>query len=409
MFAGAQGRCPACGSPRVVAHDELHRLSVAHIDCDAFYATVEKRDDPALRDKAVLVGGSRRGVVMACCYVARMSGIHSAMPMFKALRACPDAVVIKPNLAKYRAVSAEVRARMEAVTPLVQPLSLDEAFLDLSGTERLHKASPAATLARLAAAIEAEVGVTVSVGLSHNKFLAKIASDLDKPRGFAVIGAAETRGFLAEKPVGLLWGVGARTRAKLRRDGIERIGQLQAIPEAELMRRYGSFGAQLARYARGEDSRKVRPGLGAKSISSETTFATDISDADALAARLWPLCEKVARRLKRKGIAGRTATLKLKTARFRTLTRSRSLSSPTQLADRLFRNVLPLLQKEADGTAYRLIGVGLSELCDGEDADPPDLADPNATRRAAVERAVDSLRDRFGDAAIGTGRGLKRG
>ncbi len=399
-------RCPACRSGRVLHHPELHGLAIAHLDCDAFYASVEKRDRPELADKPVIVGGGQRGVVSACCYVARMYGVRSAMPMFKALAACPDAVVIRPDMRKYAAVGRQVRALMEAVTPLVEPLSIDEAFLDLSGTETLHGGSPARTLVLLARRIETEIGVTASIGLSHNKFLAKVASDLDKPRGLAVIGRAETLDFLAAKPVGLIWGVGKALRAKLEADGLRAIGQLRETDPALLVARYGSMGHRLAEFARGEDRRTVTPNAPAKSISAETTFARDLRALSDLEAQLWPLCEEVAGRLKKAGLAGAGVTLKLKSADFKLRTRSAKLSSPTQLADRLFRTGRDLLRAEADGTPYRLIGIGCGELVDGGRADPPDLLDPGLARRAQVEKAIDAVRDRLGAAAIAKGRGL---
>ena len=201
-------RCPTCHSPRLIAHAELRQLTIAHLDCDAFYASVEKRDRPELQDKPVIVGGGTRGVVTTCCYIARTYGVRSAMPMFKALRLCPDAVVLKPDFVKYRAQSRRIMEMMQAITPLVQPLSLDEAWMDLSGTERLNGGSPAWQMVRLQSLIEAETGVTVSIGLAPNKALAKIASDLDKPKGFAVIGLMEAKQFLAPKSVTLLPGVG---------------------------------------------------------------------------------------------------------------------------------------------------------------------------------------------------------
>jgi DNA polymerase-4 len=401
----APGRCPRCASPRIVSHPDLDRLSLAHLDCDAFYATVEKRDDPSLQGKPVIVGGGRRGVVAACCYMARTRGVHSAMPMFQALKRCPDAVVIRPDMDKYRTVGAQVRALMGEVTPLVEPLSVDEAFLDLGGTEALHGGSPARTLVRLVRRIEEEIGVTASVGLSYNKFLAKVASDLDKPRGFAVIGRADAAGFLAGQPVGLLWGVGQVLRRRLERHGIATIGQLSAIPEATLIKRYGAIGHRLALFARGEDDRRVESSSAAKSLSSETTFEDDIADPEALARILWRLSEKVAKRLKQKGLAGAAVVLKLKTADFRLRTRSRQLAHPTQLADVIYRAALLLLEREADGTCFRLLGVGAARLGDGADADPPDLADPDGARRVGVERAMDSVRARFGDGAIVKGRG----
>jgi len=402
----AAPRCPGCASPRLLSHPELHDLGIAHIDCDAFYASVEKRDRPELRDQPVIVGGGRRGVVSAACYVARTRGVHSAMPMFKALRACPDAVVVRPDMAKYVAAGREIRAMMQATTPLVEPLSIDEAFLDLTGTERLHEASPAATLVRLIRRIEEEVGVTASVGLSLNKFLAKLASDLDKPRGFAVIGRTETAAVLADLPVSRIWGVGKALQRRLSTDGITTIAQLQTREEADLIARYGSMGRRLYRLARGRDDRTVHPGGAMKSVSSETTFDTDIAALDGLRARLWSLCERVAERLKTKDIAGRTITLKLKTSDFRILTRSHSLPDPTQLAETLYREALPLLEKEADGTAYRLIGIGVSQLGPAADADPPDLVDPEGERRRRVEGAIDAVRAKMGRDAIGKGRSL---
>lgn len=401
-------RCPVCRRPRLVFHPELHALTIAHLDCDAFYAAIEKRDNPELRDKPLIIGGGQRGVVSTCCYIARIRGVRSAMPMFKALAACPEAVVMKPDMAKYARVGREVRALMRDMTPLVEPVSIDEAFLDLTGTERLHHASAATSMARLAKRIEDEIGITISVGLSHNKFLAKIASDLDKPRGFAVIGRAETLSFLAAKPVSLIWGVGKALEAKLARDGITRIAQLQKMEENDLMARYGSMGRRLWRLARGEDFRHVEPGHEAKSISAETTFMRDISDVSELDRILWPLCEKVSRRAKAAGLSGSTVVLKLKTADFKTRTRNQTLHDPTQLAEVIYRIASPMLAREATGTKFRLLGVGISGLADGDIADPPDMLDPGAARRAAAERAMDRLREKFGDKSIGKGRGLGR-
>jgi DNA polymerase-4 len=400
------GRCPNCGSPRLVRHAELDDLSIAHIDCDAFYASVEKRDNPALANKPVVVGGGRRGVVAAACYVARLYGVRSAMPMFKALEACPDAVVIRPNMAKYSAVGRQVRELMLRATPLVEPLSIDEAFLDLSGTEKLHGGSPARTLARLVLDIEREIGIGASIGLSYNKFLAKTASDLDKPRGFAVIGRAEAEDFLAPRPVGAIYGVGRALESRLRRDGIATIGELRQIEEAELYRRYGAMGRRLYNLSRGFDERAVDPSEQIKSISSETTFVADIADLPTLNREIWPLCETVARRLKKKRLAGTRVTLKLKTADFRLLTRSRTLGTPIWLAEDIYRTVMPLLEREADGRAFRLIGAGVEELCDADEASQPDLLDPGARKRADVENAIESLREKLGAKAIGKGRDL---
>ncbi len=393
-------RCHACGSPRIARNPELAGLSIAHIDCDAFYAAVEKRDNPQLVDQPVIIGGGKRGVVSTCCYVARIHGVRSAMPMFKALKLCPEAIVIKPDMEKYVRVGRQVRAAMRDLTPLVEPLSIDEAFLDLTGTERLHGAPPAVVLARFARHIEHDIGITVSVGLSHNKFLAKIASDLDKPRGFAAIGHAETLDFLAGKPVSLIWGVGKALQEALERDGLRLIADLRRVDEGELMRRYGAMGLRLARLSRGIDDRRVTPDSEVKSISAETTFDIDIRDARTLEKKLFQLSEKVSARAKAQGFAGSTVTLKLKTADFRIRTRSRGLPSPTVLAARIFETGRDMLMKEADGTAYRLIGIGLSDLADLDKADPADLVDTSIARTVKVEGAVDALRARFGKAAV---------
>ncbi len=393
-------RCRQCGSPRQVAHPELAALAIAHIDCDAFYANVEKRDDPAIREKPVIVGGGRRGVVATACYIARLYGVRSAMPMFKALAACPDAVVIRPNMAKYKEVGHRIRAFMQETTPLVEPLSIDEAFLDLSGTEAVHGGSPARTLAALALRIEQALELTVSIGLSYNKFLAKIASDLDKPRGFAVIGRGEAHQFLADRPVGVIWGVGKALQQALARDGIVKVRDLWRYQETALAARYGAMGHRLYHFSRGQDDRRVDPDAPTKSISAETTFEEDLSDGADLARELWPLCETVARRLKRSGLAGRTVTLKLKTRDFRLLTRRRRLSDPTQLAERIFQAARGLLGRESDGRRFRLIGVGVIDLADGARADPPDLLDPERARHARVEQAIDRVRDKLGPDAI---------
>jgi DNA polymerase-4 len=393
-------RCPGCGSPRLVRHPELHALSIAHIDCDAFYAAIEKRDDPALTDRPVIVGGGKRGVVATACYIARTFGVKSAMPMFKALALCPAAVVVPPDMEKYSRVGREVRAMMLELTPLVEPLSIDEAFLDLTGTERLHRLTPAQTLARFARRVEQEVGISVSVGLSANKFLAKIASDLDKPRGFAMLGRTEAAAFLAPKPVGAIFGVGKATEQRLVRDGYRILADLQRADESELMRLYGTEGLRLARLARGIDPRPVRSDRTAKSISGETTFERDIAAFGELEKILWRLAEKVSARLKARALAGATVTLKLKSADFRTRTRARGLSAPTALAGKIFAAGRHLLKCEADGTRFRLIGIGVSDLTDAEHADPADLVDIGGKRAALAEHAVDRVRAKFGGAAI---------
>ena len=394
---------------RALRHAELHELSIAHLDCDAFYATVEKRDRPELRDLPVIVGGRHRGVVAACCYIARTYGVRSAMPMFQALRACPEAVVVRPDMKKYAAVGHEVRAMMLDLTPLVEPLSIDEAFMDLSGTQSLHRSSPAGTLAALARRVEDELGIAVSIGLSYNKFLAKIASDLDKPRGFAVIGRAEAKDFLADKPVRLLWGVGEAMQKRLARDGIALIGELARFDEAALVSRYGKIGRRLGLCARGKDDRPVDPDREARSMSSETTLDEDISDPDKLRPILWQLTETVARRMKKAGIAGGGVTLKLKTADFRIVTRAQRLATATQSAEEMYRAAEPLLVREADGRAFRLIGIGAHDLVEAGQAAQGDLFSGSAPGGDRIDEALDAVRGKFGDDAIVRGRGFGTG
>jgi len=401
-------RCPRCRSPRVVSHPELFTLSIAHMDCDAFYASVEKRDDPTLADKPVIIGGGKRGVVSTACYIARIRGVRSAMPMFQALKLCPDAVVIRPRGAHYAAVSREIRALMEELTPAIEPLSLDEAFLDMTGTERLHHAAPAVMLARLVKRMEDELGLSGSIGLSHNKFLAKVASDLDKPRGFSVIGVSETADFLRDKPVSLIWGVGGATRASLERAGIRTFSDLLRWDKPDLHARFGAMGDRLWHLARGQDNRRISAHHPVKSISNETTFFEDTADSELLDGHLWRLAEKVADRAKAKGIAGRVVTLKLKRADFRGLTRRLSLPDATQSADRIYRTARPLLDAALAEAPFRLIGVGISDLASAEGADRlGDLLDPGAEKRRAAERATDEIRTRFGEGAILKGRAIR--
>lgn len=401
-------RCPACRSPRVLSHPELFQLSIAHMDCDAFYASVEKRDNPDLRDRPVIVGGAHRGVVSTCCYLARIKGVRSAMPMFQALKLCPEAVVVKPRGAHYAAVSKQIRALMDELTPVVEPLSLDEAFLDLSGTARLHHAPPAVMLARLLKRMESELGLTGSVGLSHNKFLAKIASDLDKPRGFSVIGKAQTADFLKGKPVRMIWGVGLATQATLEAAGIRTFDDLLRWDRRDLSARFGAIGDRLWHLARGEDFRRVNPNEPMRSISAETTFDADTADRELLDGHIWRLAERVSDRAKARDMAGRTVTLKLKRADFATITRRHTLREATQTADRIYREAAELMAQVKDKGPFRLIGVGISDLCSDAGADlTGDLLDPQAARRLKAERAADKIRARFGPDAIVKGRSLR--
>ncbi len=364
---GQRTRCPACGSPRLRFHAEWDRLTIAHIDCDAFYASVEKRDRPDLRHRPVIVGGGERGVVAAACYVARGAGVRSAMPMGQALRLCPDATVFPPQISKYATVSRSLRRRFLALTPLVEPLALDEAFLDLTDPEARQHVPPALLLANLAREVEANLGITLSIGLGPNKLLAKIASDLDKPRGFALIGATEAAGFLAPKPVSLLWGVGKALAAALEREGIRSIGELAAREPIWLAKRFGQVGLRLAEFSRGQDRRRVTPNRPTKSISAETTFRKDRTQTEDLVDALRPLTETVARRLQAADLLAAGVTIKLKTADFIQRTRSTSLAAPTQDADLLWRVGAELLRNDPLGTGIRLLGIGCDRLVEAHD------------------------------------------
>lgn len=401
-----QASCQTCSGQRVLSHAELADLTIAHVDCDAFYASIEKRDNPDLAGKPVIIGGGTRGVVSAACYTARIYGVHSAMPMFKALKACPQAIVIRPHMDKYSLEGQRIRQMMQDITPKVEPLSIDEAFLDLTGTERLHGQTAAQSLIKLQNDILKQVGVTVSVGLSYNKFLAKTASDLDKPHGFAIIGRSEAQDFLSDKPVEFIFGIGPAFKRTLNKAGIYSIRDVRKRSDSDMMKKFGEAGLRLARLARAEDFRQVTPGHDRKTISSETTFNTDVSDLEALKDKLWMICVKTADRAKAKNLAGRVVTLKLKTKQFESLTRRRSLPQPTQLADRLFHTLEPLLENEANGRSFRLVGAGLSDLSEPV-GDSGSLLDPHATKRGKAERASDIVRDRYGKDAVMTGRELR--
>ena len=406
-FSGT-GRCPKCGSPRIFRHTELWKLPIAHMDCDAFYASVEKRDNPDLRDKPVIVGGGQRGVVTTACYIARIKGVRSAMPMFKAIKICPEAIIVPPRMAVYVEVSKQIRAMMDDISPVVEPLSLDEAFIDLTGTTRLHNEPPAAQMARLVKRMEDEIGITGSFGLSYNKFLAKIASDLDKPRGMAVIGKAEAPAFLRGKPVGIIWGVGPAFQQTLGRDGIRTIADLLRYEKDDLTQKYGDMGTRLWHLARGKDYRKISASSKMKSISNETTFFVDTSDKVILDGYLWRLSVKVSDRAKAKDLAGNVVTLKLKKSNFKTLSRRTTLPSPTQLADTIYTQVSHMMKREHSEGPFRLIGVGISGVCSAEFADiTPDLLDQSAPKRNAAEVATDEIRQKFGVDAIQKGRALR--
>ena len=402
-----EGRCPRCSSPLVVSHSELFDLNIAHMDCDAFYASVEKRDNPDLADKPVIIGGGRRGVVSTACYIARIRGVKSAMPMFKALEKCPDAVVIRPRMKIYAEISQQIRAMMNDITPLVEPLSLDEAFMDMSGTHKLHGAPPAVMLAKLMDRISDNLGLTGSIGLSHNKFLAKIASDLNKPNGYSIIGEAETSSFLKDKSIRLIWGVGASTQKSLEKSGIRTFLDLLRWDRKDLVSKFGSMGDRLWFLARGQDARVVSNSDRIKSISNETTLNENTSNMRVLEGHLWRLCEKVSSRAKSKGLAGTIMILKLKSSNHKIITRRVTLRDPTYMADVLFRSTYPLMEAAIENGPFRLVGAGLSGLCLASQAQrEPELLDDGALNRLKVERVTDEIREKFGDEAVIKGRSL---
>ena len=398
--------CANCESLNLISHKEIEKLDIAHVDCDAFYASIEKRDNPKLKNSAVIIGGGKRGVVATACYLARIKGVRSAMPMYKALKLCPSAIIIKPNMSKYRDASRKIQNLMNQLTPLTEPISLDEAFLDLSGTKKLHKKIPAVLLAELSKKINQEVGISVSIGLSYNKFLAKICSDLDKPKGFSLLGRGDSKKFLSSQPVEILWGVGKILKRKLNDDGIKTISQIEELGIKEVINRYGSIGSHIYSLSQGKDLRRVVPQRQIKSISHETTFENDISDKEVLEKKLWSLCEKVSKRSKEKGLGGQTITLKLKTKEFKLISRSCTIDEPTQIGELIFQNSKTLLDREDDKVKYRLIGVGISNLKDSELCDLYDLINISKTKNTKIEYAIDDIRNKFGKDLIKKGRSI---
>jgi DNA polymerase-4 len=378
------------------------------MDCDAFYASVEKRDNPELADKPLIIGGGKRGVVSTACYIARIRGVKSAMPMFQAMKLCPDAVVLPPRMEAYAEASRAIRAMMDELTPIVEPLSLDEAFMDLTGTMRLHGAPPAVMLARLIKRMKTELGLSGSIGLSHNKFLAKIASDLEKPRGFSIIGKAETTAFLRPKSVRLIWGIGPAAQVSLNKAGIQTFDDLLRWDRRDLHDRFGGMGERLYALARGEDARRVSSHAPVKSLTNETTFNVDTADLDILDGHIWRMAEKVSARAKATDKAGRVVTLKLKTSDFKLISKRQSLRHPTQMTDTVYRTAHDLFDQVSGRGPFRLLGVGLSEITNPDGADREgDLLDPDAEKRARAELATDKIRAKFGKSAIFKGRSLR--
>lgn len=398
--------CNKCYSANLISNNEIENLNIAHVDCDAFYAAIEKRDNPKYKNFPIIIGGGKRGVVATACYIARTRGVKSAMPMYKALNLCPDAIIIKPNMQKYKKASKVINNLMKEITPLVEPLSLDEAFLDLSGTSRLHKKIPAVLLAELSKKIQKKVGISVSIGLSYNKFLAKICSDIDKPRGFSIINRLEAQSFLKDKPVEVIWGVGNTLKNKLNNDGIRTIGQIREMDCSELIVKYGSIGSHIHKLSNAEDVREIKPYRKVKSISHETTFEKDTNDEVFLKKILWSLCEKVSDRAKEKGLGGSTINLKIKTKDFKLISRSITIEEPTQIAEIIFQTSKLLLSREIKKNKFRLLGVGLSNLKDSEICDLYDLINTNSNKEKNIEFAIDAIRNRYGVNLIKKGRSI---
>ncbi len=396
--------CPSCRSPRTIQHSELFNLSIAHIDCDAFYASVEKRDDPNLMNKPIIVGGGKRGVVTTCCYISRIKGVRSAMPIFKAKKLCPEAVIISPRMSVYQEVSKDMMNIMLDFTPMVEPISVDEAFLDLSGTTRLHKLSPSEILLRIIKKIENELNITVSAGLSHNKFLAKLASAHQKPRGFMIIGKEETQGFLEKLDVAKISGIGPALQTKLKTEGISKIAQLKNVKQSLLEKRYGSIGRKIWNLAHGIDIRPINPQKTRKSISSETTFGKNIDKLACLRKTLWELSEKVSYQLKEKKLTANSLTIKLKTANFQQITITQSSKVPVKFAEELFLMSLKLLSKKIDFKPFRLIGLGVSKLqIDNNETLMSDLFPHSDKRKVNLELALDKIRAKYGKKSIKKG------
>lgn len=391
------------------------RRAILHVDMDAFYAAVEVRDRPELANRPVIVGGlGPRGVVSTANYPARVYGVHSAMPMARARRLCPDGVFLRPRMAHYRAESARIFEVFRTYTPLVEGLSLDEAFLDVSASRRLF-GSAESIARRLKDDIHTRTGLTASVGVAHNKFLAKLASDLQKPDGLVVVPPERVTAFLDPMPVRRLWGIGPRTEPKLRAHGILTFGQLRRADPAILDALLGQRADHFRRLARGEDDREVIAEVSERSISQEITFDTDLTDRDELLAELQHLSEAVAERLRRRRLLARTVVVKIRDASFHTVTRSRSMPAGSDVTMTLYRLARALFEGWRAGhhaTAVRLLGVGLSGLeakCSGRD-DPGAAAAilPDDREAARLDAVVDSINRRYGDGGIVHGQSLRR-
>lgn len=381
---------------------------ILHVDMDAFYASVEIRDNPELAGKPVIVGGSPqgRGVVAAASYAARQFGVHSAMPMAQAMRLCPQAVILRPRIDHYAEVSQQIRAIFYQFTPQIEPLSLDEAFLDVTASQRLLGNGEAIARA-IKNTIKNELGLIASVGVAPNKFVAKIASDIHKPDALVVVAPDSVQAFLDPLPVSRLWGAGKITVAQFERMGVRTIAQVRRLTENLLVTQLGKWGTQLWELAHGRDPRAVISDSQAKSISHETTFATDISDTNILEATLLQLTEQVAARLRYSGLTGKTIQLKLRYPDFKTITRAYSLEQASDSTDVLWQTARNLFRANWQaGQPLRLIGMGVSNLADEQDHLPEqgDLFAGNATRHRTLDAITDTINKKYGAATVHRGR-----
>ena len=406
---------PAAGKPRdgvspAVGQTAMQR-TIIHVDMDAFYATVECLDDPALRGSPVIVGGlGPRGVVATASYEARAFGVHSAMPMSQARHRCPRAVFLQPRMARYRQKSAEVFDIFRSFTPLVEGLSLDEAFLDVTASLRLF-GSPRKIAVAIKERIHAETGLTASVGLAHNKFLAKLASDAQKPDGLVEVAPDRVQAFLDPMPIARLWGIGRRTEPKLKALGILTIGQLRRADVSVVRPVLGNRADHYQRLARGGDDREVVPARPDKSISHEVTFDTDRTDRSELLAELQRQAEAVSRRLRARRMLARTVTVKIRDHRFRTVTRSRSLragSSSTNTLYRMARALFETWRESHRNTPLRLLGMGVSGLEDAERSDYEQGDRLESGSEQSLDRVVDDINRRFGDDKLTHAQTLRR-
>jgi DNA polymerase-4 len=386
-------------------------LTILHVDMDAFYASVEQRDRPELRGQPVIVGGTQgRGVVCAASYEARPFGVHSAMPISTARRLCPQGIFVPVRMGHYAQISRQIREIFLSMTPLVEPLSLDEAFLDVRGCEGLF--GPAPDMARqIKSRIRAETDLIASVGVAPNKFLAKLASDLGKPDGLVVVQAETVADFLTPLPVSRIWGVGAKAEKRLHALGIRTIGQLAATPEQTLIDHFGEVGRHIWQLAHGQDDRQVVPDREAKSISTETTFVADIGDREVLRACLLDLVDHLAMRLRQQDVRARTIDVKIRSSDFRTITRAQALAEPTNGTDALWQAALPLFEKSLspDLLPVRLLGVGAARLTRDVAIQGDLFENPVRQKQSALDQTVDAIRGVFGKDAIQRGSLVDRG